>query len=138
MRSVKIPSLRDGGAPVRSGRWQIMINGESYKVIVAEAAKLALENNRKATGVDQNHFERVFIVKLLLDKDDPKKIAGAVGFSVREHKIYVFKCKTAMLGTGGAVNVFKTRSTAEGQGRAWFPVWNSGSNYAWLQSQERK
>jgi len=29
--------LKDGGKPVRSGKWQIMINGESYKVIVAEA-----------------------------------------------------------------------------------------------------
>jgi adenylylsulfate reductase subunit A len=123
-------SLRDGGEPVRSGRWQIMINGESYKVIVAEAAKVALENNRKATGVDQNLFERVFIVKLMMDQNDSNKVAGAVGFSVREHKVYVFKCKTAMLGTGGCVNVFKTRATAEGQGRAWFPVWNAGSNYA--------
>ncbi|MDA8192286.1 MAG: adenylylsulfate reductase subunit alpha, partial [Gammaproteobacteria bacterium] len=34
--------LKDGGKPVRSGKWQIMINGESYKVIVAEAAKKAL------------------------------------------------------------------------------------------------
>lgn len=32
-------SLKDGGKPVRSGKWQIMINGESYKWIVAEAAK---------------------------------------------------------------------------------------------------
>ena len=94
-----------------------MINGESYKVLVAEAGKLALENNRKETGVDQNLFERVFVVKLLMDKDDPKRVAGAVGFSVREHKIYVFKCKTALLATGGAVNVFRTRATAEGQGR---------------------
>ncbi|MFW6324002.1 MAG: adenylylsulfate reductase subunit alpha, partial [Desulfovibrionales bacterium] len=30
-------SLRTGAQPVRSGRWQMMINGESYKVIVAEA-----------------------------------------------------------------------------------------------------
>ena len=37
--------LKDGGKPVRSGKWQIMINGESYKVIVAEAAKKALETN---------------------------------------------------------------------------------------------
>jgi adenylylsulfate reductase subunit A len=124
------PLLKDGGKPVRSGRWQIMINGESYKVIVAEAAKLALENNRKATGVEQNHFERVFIVKLLTDANDPKRIAGAVGFSVRDQKCYVFKCKTALIGAGGCVNVFKTRSTGEGQGRAWFPVWNSGSTYA--------
>ena len=42
--------LKDGGKPVRSGKWQIMINGESYKVIVAEAAKKALETNRAATG----------------------------------------------------------------------------------------
>jgi len=42
----------------------------------------------------------------------------------------VFKCKTALIGAGGCVNVFKTRSTGEGQGRAWFPVWNSGSTYA--------
>ena len=124
------PSLEDGGKPVHSGRWQIMINGESYKVIVSEAAKLALENNRKATGVEQNHFERVFIVKLLKDENDPDRIAGAVGFSVREQKFYVFKCKVAMLAAGGAVNVFKTRATGEGQGRAWFPVWNAGSTYA--------
>ena len=129
-QSRDIPSLRDGGKPVRSGRWQIMINGESYKVLVAEAAKKALENNRKATGVDQNLFERVFVVKMLNDANDPKRVAGAVGFSLREHKIYVFKFKTALLGTGGAVNVFRPRSTAEGMGRAWFPVWNAGSNYA--------
>ena len=49
-------SLKDGGKPVRSGRWQIMINGEGYKTIVAEAAK-------KALGME-NIFERVFIVKL--------------------------------------------------------------------------
>ncbi|MEW5789344.1 MAG: adenylylsulfate reductase subunit alpha, partial [Pseudomonadota bacterium] len=36
-----LPSLKDGGKPVRSGKWQIMINGESYKWIVAEAAKKA-------------------------------------------------------------------------------------------------
>ena len=39
--------------------------------------------------------------------------------------------KTAMvLAAGGAVNVFRPRSTQEGQGRAWYPVWNSGSGYA--------
>jgi len=124
------PSLRDGGTPVNSGRWQIMINGESYKVVVGEAAKLALDNNKAATGVEENLFERVFVIKVLNDKDDPKKIVGAVGFSVRDHKLYIFKCKAAILACGGCVNFFRGRATAEGQGRAWFPVWNSGSNYA--------
>jgi adenylylsulfate reductase subunit A len=114
--------LKDGGKPVRSGRWQIMINGESYKPIVAEAAK-------KALGIE-NIYERVFIVKLLLDANEDNRIAGAVGLSVREHKLYVFKCNTALLVAGGAVNVFRPRSTGEGQGRTWYPVWNAGSTYA--------
>ncbi|MFO0754248.1 MAG: adenylyl-sulfate reductase subunit alpha [Thermodesulfovibrionales bacterium] len=122
--------LKDGGTPVRSGKWQIMINGESYKVIVAEAAKQALEFNRKATGVAQNHFERVFIVKLYHDANDPKRVAAAAGFSVRENKMYIFKAKAILNASGGAVNVFRPRSTQEGQGRAWYPVWNSGSGYA--------
>jgi adenylylsulfate reductase subunit A len=122
--------LKDGGKPVRSGKWQIMINGESYKVIVAEAAKRALEFNRAKTGVAQNHFERVFIVKLYHDANNPKRVAAAAGFSVRENKIYVFKAKVMVNASGGAVNVFRPRSTQEGQGRAWYPVWNSGSGYA--------
>ena len=52
-----IPALKDGGKPVRSGKWQIMINGESYKWIVAEAAKKALGSDRIQ--------ERIFIVKLV-------------------------------------------------------------------------
>jgi adenylylsulfate reductase subunit A len=114
--------LRDGGKPVRSGKWQIMINGESYKVIVAEAAK-------KALGMD-NIYERVFIVRYLLDEKEDNRIAAAVGFSVRENKAYIFKANAILSGCGGAVNVFRPRSVAEGQGRAWYPVWNSGSGYA--------
>ena len=114
--------LTEGGKPVRSGKWQIMINGESYKWIVAEAAK-------KALGMD-NIQERVFIVKLVNDKNDPERVAGAVGFSVREDKVYVYKFKCCLLVCGGAVNVFRPRSVGEGTGRAWYPVWNAGSTYA--------
>ncbi len=115
------PTLREGGTPVRTGKWQIMINGESYKCIVAEPAATAL-------GAD-NILERVFIVKLLLDKNKPNQIAGAAGFSVRENKVFVIKCKTAIVACGGAVNIFRPRSTGEGKGRAWYPVWNAGSTY---------
>lgn len=115
-------SLKEGGKPVRSGKWQIMINGESYKWIVAEAAK-------KALGTD-NIQERVFIVKLINDKNDPSRVAGAVGFSVREHKVHVYKFKTCLLAAGGCVNLFRPRSVGEGTGRAWYPVWNAGSTYA--------
>lgn len=116
-------SLKDGGQPVRTGKWQIMINGESYKCIVAEAAKNALDE----MGYDLH--ERVFIVKLLLDANKPNTIAGAVGFSARENKICVYKCKTMMVAAGGAVNIFRPRTTDEGKGRAWYPIWNAGSTY---------
>ena len=53
-----------------------------------------------------------------------------MGFSVREHKTYVFKCKAMIIACGGVVNVFRPRSVGEGQGRAWYPVWNAGSTYA--------
>jgi adenylylsulfate reductase subunit A len=72
----------------------------------------------------------VFIVKLLLDANNDNRIAGAVGFSVRENKVYVFRCNTALLAGGGAVNIFRPRSMGEGQGRTWYPVWNAGSTYA--------
>jgi len=98
-----------------------MINGESYKCIVAEPAK-------KALGED-NIMERIFIVKMLLDKNLDNTIAGAVGFSTRENKVHVFTCKTSLVACGGAVNIFRPRSTGEGKGRAWYPVWNAGSTY---------
>jgi adenylylsulfate reductase subunit A len=129
-RDAGTPSLRDGGTPVRSGKWQIMINGESYKAIVAEVAKIALETNRTATGMDQNLYERVFCTRLLMDSNEPNRVAGAIGFSTRENKVFVFKANAVLNATGGAVNVFRPRSVGEGLGRAWFPVWNSGSGYA--------
>jgi len=115
-----LPIWKDeDGRYVHEGRWQLMINGESYKVIVAEAAKNALA---EAGG---EYLERVFITEPLMDGD---RIAGAIGFSVRENKFYVFKAKATIVAMGGAVHVFKPRSTGEGLGRAWYPPWNSGSS----------
>ena len=105
------------GAYVHEGRWQLMINGESYKVVVAEAAKNAL-------GAD-NVYERVFITGPIV-KDG--RCVGAYGFSVREDKFYVFKAKAVVAAMGGAVHVFKPRSSGEGQGRAWYPPWNAGAS----------
>lgn len=107
------------GKYVHEGRWQLMINGESYKVIVAEAAKNALAK------YGHEYFERVFITTPLMDGE---RVAGAVGFSTRENKFYVFKAKAVLAAMGGAVHVFKPRSTGEGLGRAWYPPWNSGSS----------
>ncbi len=111
----------DQGNYVFEGPWQLMINGESYKIIVSEAAKNAL----KELGDKGELYERVFITEPLIEGD---KIAGAVGFSVRENKFYVFKAKAVIVTMGGAVHVFKPRSTGEGFGRSWYPPFNTGSS----------
>ena len=113
-----LPIWKDSeGKYVHEGRWQLMINGESYKVVVAEATKNAIGS--------ENIYERVFIVGPIMDGD---VCVGAVGFSVREEKFYVFKAKAVLVAMGGAVHVFKPRSSGEGLGRAWYPPWNSGSS----------
>ena len=115
-----LPIWKDqDGNYVHEGRWQLMINGESYKIIVAEAAKNALAE----AGAE--YYERVFLTHPLIDGD---KCVGAIGFSVREEKIYVFKAKATLVSMGGAVHVFKPRSTGEGFGRSWYPPFNSGAS----------
>ncbi|MFT5111581.1 MAG: adenylylsulfate reductase subunit A [Parasphingorhabdus sp.] len=119
-----LPLMRDPntGAYMREGKWQIMIHGESYKPIVAEAAK------KSADKV----YNRVCVTHLLLDEAKENRIAGAVGFNVRTGDYHVFKSKTVVVGAGGASNIFKPRSVGEGAGRVWYAPWSSGSAYALL------
>ena len=115
-----LPIWKDeNGAYVHEGRWQLMINGESYKVILAEAAKNALAEN------GHEYYERIFITHPLMDGD---RCIGAVGFSIRENKFYVFRAQAVLVMMGGAVGVFKPRSSGEGAGRAWYPPFNSGAS----------
>ena len=107
------------GRYLREGRWQIMIHGESYKPIVAEAAK---------KSADQV-FNRICVTHLLMDESKENRVAGAVGFNVRTGNYHVFKSKTVICGAGGASNIFKPRSTGEGAGRTWYAPWSSASAY---------
>ena len=65
-----LPMMRDPetGRYQREGKWQIMIHGESYKPIVAEAARKA------ATEV----YNRIMVTHLLMDEKKPNRVAGAV------------------------------------------------------------
>ena len=112
------------GKYVREGPWQIMINGESYKPIVAEATKTAIG--------PENLYERVIVTHLLNDPNDPSRVAGAVGFSVRENKFYVFKAKSVIVTCGGATLLFRPRSVGEGLGRTWYAIFDTGSTFAMM------
>jgi adenylylsulfate reductase subunit A len=109
------------GKYINEGRWQIMIHGESYKTIVAEAAKNALAE----LGENGTWYERIFITGPLMSGD---RCTGAVGFSVRENKFYIFHAKCVLAAMGGAVHVFKPKSVGEGLGRSWYPPFNSGAS----------
>ncbi|MHA1547390.1 MAG: adenylyl-sulfate reductase subunit alpha [Alphaproteobacteria bacterium] len=117
-----LPIMRDPdtGRYQREGKWQIMIHGESYKPIMAEAARKA------ATEV----YNRIMITHLLMDKKNPGRVAGAVGFNVRDGDYYVFRAKAVIVAAGGASHIFKPRSVGEGMGRTWYAPWSSGSAYA--------
>jgi adenylylsulfate reductase, subunit A len=111
----------EDGTYKREGRWQIMIHGESFKPIVAEAAKRAIG--------PENVYERIFVSHLLTDPGSGR-VAGALGFSVRDHKVYVFRAKAVISSAGGATGVFRPHATGEGLGRIWYAPWNTGSAYS--------
>jgi adenylylsulfate reductase subunit A len=117
-----LPLWKDkDGNYINEGRWQIMIHGESYKNIVAEAAKRAL----KELGTNGEYLERIFIAEPVIENS---RCIGAAGFSVRENKIYIFRAKAVIAAMGGAVHIFRPRSVGEGLGRSWYPPFNSGSS----------
>jgi len=118
-----LPIFKDeNGRYVREGRWQIMIHGESYKPIVAEAAKKSVSEI----------YNRVMITHLLKDSQNPNRVAGAIGFNVRDGRVYVFRSKAVIVSAGGGSQIYRPRSTSEGKGRTWYPHWSSGSSYGML------
>ncbi|MCL4346526.1 MAG: adenylyl-sulfate reductase subunit alpha [Candidatus Thermoplasmatota archaeon] len=113
---------KETGHYQREGRWQIMIHGESYKPIIAEAAQKSVDEV----------YNRVMITHLLPDARDPNRIAGAAGFNVRDGTFYIFRAKAVIVGAAGASHIYRPRSVGEGSGRTWYPPWNNGSAYALL------
>ncbi len=119
-----LPIMKDPatGRYLREGRWQIMIHGESYKPIVAEAAAKA------ASQV----CNRIMVTHLLSDKANPNRVAGAIGFSVRDGRCYVFRAKAVIVAAGGASHIYRPRAIGEGTGRTWYAPWSSTSAYGLL------
>lgn len=110
------------GRYLREGRWQIMIHGESYKPIVAEAAA------KSATEV----YNRIMVTHLLMDASRPGRVAGAAGFSVRDGHFYVFRAGAVIVAAGGASHIYRPRAIGEGTGRTWYAPWSSASAYGLL------
>ncbi len=117
-----LPFMRNPktGRYQREGKWQIMIHGESYKPIVADAARKSADKI----------YNRIMVTHLLMDEKKPNRVGGAVGFNVRTGAFHVFRAKAVIVSAGGASHIFKPRSVGEGMGRTWYAPWSSGSAYA--------
>src|SRR5210317_851210 len=96
-----LPFMRNSetGRYLREGKWQIMIHGESYKPIVANAARNSADKI----------YNRIMVTHLLMDESKGNRVGGAVGFNVRTGAFHVFRAKAVIVGAGGASHIFKPR-----------------------------
>ena len=113
-----LPILCDEkGNYVPRGRWNIKINGESLKPIIAKAAKNA--GAKILNWVTATNF-------LMADG----KVAGAMGFSIRNGNFFIVKAKATIIATGGAAGIYKPNNAHDAQHKTWYSPYNTGAGYA--------
>lgn len=101
----------------RRGRWGIHILGEAIKPILAKAVADA--------GVEV--INRVVVTNLLVQDG---RVAGAVGFGVRDGKFYAVKAKATIVATGGAAGLYKPNNDGNAHHKIWYSPFNTGAGYA--------
>jgi len=107
----------DNGDYIPRGRWNIKINGESLKPILARAARSA-----KAKV-----YNWIVVTNLLTEGD---RVVGAVGFSLRNGKFYVVKAKAVLIATGGAAGLYRPNNAGDASHKTWYSPYNTGAGYA--------
>ncbi len=113
-----LPILTDEkGNYVPRGRWNIKINGESLKPILAKAARNA--------GA---HTLNWIVATNFLKKDD--RIIGAIGFSIRNGRLYTIRAKATIIATGGAAGLYRPQNPHDAQQKTWYCPYNTGAGYA--------
>jgi adenylylsulfate reductase subunit A len=113
-----LPILKDGSGNYQPrGRWNIKINGESLKPILAEAARKA--------GAEV--YNRVVVTSYILDNNS---VVGAVGFGVRDEQFYVVLAKATIVATGGASGIYKPNNDGSAHHKIWYSPFNTGGGYA--------
>lgn len=113
-----LPILSDEkGNYLPRGRWNIKINGESLKPIIAKAAKQS--GTRILNWVVATNYLR-----------KGNRVTGAVGFSIRNGRMYIVKAKTTLIATGGAAGIYKPNNAHDAQHKTWYSPFNNGAGYA--------
>lgn len=113
-----LPIKKDNnGQYVPRGRWNIKINGESLKPIIAQAVE------EKGVVV----LNRVVATNYLLDDN---QVVGAAGFGVRDGKFYIIKAKATIVATGGAAGLYRPNNPGSAHHKMWYSPFNTGAGYA--------
>lgn len=99
------------------GRWNIKINGESLKPIIAEAAR------RSGAKI----LNWVAATNYLIHEG---KVAGAMGLGVRDGKFYTIRAQATIVATGGAAGIYKPNNDGPSHHKMWYPPFNTGGGYA--------
>lgn len=115
-----LPIVRDDeGYYKLRGRWDISIQGEQLKPIMAE----------KALEAGAQVYNRVAATNLLIAEG---RCVGAFGFGVRDGKLYVFRAKATIVATGGACGLYRSPVTdySGSHHQTWMCPFNVGTGYA--------
>ena len=106
------------GAYATRGRWNLKINGENIKPILAD------ELRRYSNITVLNH---VNVTDYLISQG---RVCGAVGFSVREETAYRFAARSVICATGGAAGLYRPNNPGFSRHKMWYPPFNTGAGYA--------
>lgn len=111
--------LKDkNGEYVQRGKRSIKINGENIKPLLADAVT-AQDNITVLENVNVTDY---------IIKDG--SVVGALGFSLRENRIYVIHAKKTVCATGGAAGLYKPNNPTFSKHKIWYSPFNTGAGYA--------
>lgn len=113
-----LPIMKDKeGNYLARGRWNIKINGERLKPIIAN----------KALEAGARVLNRAVVTDLLVEENQVK---GAVAFSVRKQVFYVVQARAVIVATGGAAGIYRPNNQGSAHHKMWYPPFNTGAGYA--------
>ncbi len=108
----------ENGDYVTRGRWNIKINGENIKTILAEAVRA------------QDNIEVLNHVNVTDYLTAQGRVVGAAGFSVNEETAYFLHAKAVICATGGAAGLYRPNNPGFSRHKMWYPPFNTGAGYA--------
>ena len=119
MEQLGLVILKDeNGKYVARGNWNIKINGENMKPLLAQAVE-ALP--------DVTILNRVNITDYIVTDNT---IRGAYGFSMEEPTAYEIRAKKVLCATGGAAGLYRPNNPGFSRHKMWYPPFNTGAGYA--------